>query len=339
MKRITIKDVAQKAQVSVATVSRVINNNYPVSDKTRHNVLLAINELNFQPNGIARSLKRNFTSMIGLVIPDITNPYFMSIGKGIESVVSKRGYVIILCNTDENLDKEINSLKILSEKRVDAIILTTSSEDNDHIKELINKGIPVVLVDRKIKGFNTDVVINDNFGSSYLLTKHIIQKGHRDICIVNGLLNVSTGKERFEGFKAAMEEHNIPIKSEFILNGNFNSKIAYNEVKKLLKNGYRPTAIIAANNLMAEGVMLAILEEKLSIPNDISLVAFEEIRNQELITPKVTYINQNGFLMGQKAGELVLEKINNNLNGLKRHGREIILVPDLVIRDSVKTLN
>lgn len=196
----------------------------------------------------------------------------------------------------------------------------------------------MLLVDRRIKGVNTDVIVNDNYGSSYMLTKYLIQNGHKDICIVNGSLSVSTGYERFCGFKAAMEEFGIPIKDEFVLNGNFKAKIAYREIKKLLKSNKRPTAIVAANNLMAEGIMEALQEENLAVPDDISLVCFEKIRNQRLVKPKLTYINQNGFLMGEKAGEIVLEILENKSKDKTRKIKEVILVSDLIVKESVKCL-
>ena len=335
MESVTIKDVAKYAQVSIATVSRVLNNNYPVSKETREKVLNAMKDLNFKPNSIARSLKNNITHLIGVVVPDISNPFFMDIIKGIDYVVNKEDYSLILSNTDENFEKELNVLKRLSQKRVDAIILSSSNIDNDYVDELIKENIPIVLVDRKIKNTKADVVVSDNYGGAYTLTKYLIEMGHKNICIVNGNLNVSTGRERFEGFKTAMRDYNINIKNEFILNGYFGWEKAYEETKRLINQREMPTAIFAANNQMAEGVMLALKENNIDIPGDISLVTFEEIRNQKLIRPKLTCIKQNALLIGEKAGQIILEKLKNK--NIK--SKEIVFVSDLIINDSVKKLN
>jgi LacI family transcriptional regulator len=336
LENVTIKDVAKYAQVSIATVSRVLNDNYPVSKETKEKVLKAMNELNFKPNSIARSLKSNITHLIGVVLPDISNSFFMEIIKGIDSVVSKEEYSLILSYTDENFERELNVLKRLSQKRVDAIILASSNTDNKYVDDLIKENIPVVLIDRKIKNSNVDVIVSDDFGSSYMLTKYLIEMGHKDICIVNGNLNVSTGIERYEGFKAAMMDHNIEIKDDFILNGYYSWEKAYERVKKLITDKKKiPTAIFAANNRMAEGAMLVLKENHLKIPDDVSLVTFEEIENQKLIEPKLTCIKQNALLMGKKAGQMILERIKDK----EANPKEIVVVSDLVINGSVKKIN
>jgi LacI family transcriptional regulator len=330
---VTIKEVAEKAGVSIATVSRVLNNNYPVSDITRKKVLEAIKELNFQPNNIARSLRKNTTYLIGVVIPDSSNPFFIDIIRGVDKIISEEGYSLILADTEEDMEKEVNVLKKLSEKRVDAVILASSGSKNEYVKELLKRNIPVILIDRKIEGIETDLIVSDNYGGAYNLTKFLIENGHRDICIVNGNLEVSTAVERFEGFKAAMHDYSIPVYKEFILYGDFSEVKAYKEIKRMIQKGKLPTAIFTANNRMAEGVMVALQEERLQIPDDISLVTFEEIRNQKLIRPKLTYIKQDGYSMGQKAGELVINKLKNNS---KIMPKEIIFVCTLVINESVR---
>lgn len=337
MKKVTIREVAKRANVSIATVSRVLNNNYPVSEDVKIKVLEAISALNYQPNGIARSLKSKRTYMIGIVVGDITNPYFMQIVKGVESVVTTKGYNIILGSTNENPTQELKLLRLLNEKRVDAIILATCDNDGSYIKQLIEQGIPIVMVDRKIEGVNTDIIVEDNFSASYNLTNYLIKKGHKKISIVNGLLNISTGKERFEGFKRALEDNGIPIVEEYILKGNFNRENAYNSVKKMIETleSNLPTAIFAANNLMAEGAMIAIYEKKLRIPEDISIVSFGDISIPQLVKPKLTVISQNAYAIGQKAAEIVIERIS----GRKKEYKEFIMVPELQVGESVVRKN
>jgi len=330
---VTIKQIAEEANVSGATVSRVVNNNYPVSEEVRLKVLKAISELNYQPNGVARSLKSKKTHMIGIVVADITNPYFMQIAKGVESVVSSKGYNLLFCSTNENPSREHGLLRLLNEKRVDAIVLATCDKDGSHIKHLIEHGIPVIMVDRKISGLDIDTIVEDNFNASYNITNYLISKGHKKISIVNGLLNVSTGKERFEGFKKALGDNGILLIEKYVLKGDFKREDAYREAKNMIKKQKNdlPTAIFAANNLMAEGTMIAICEQGLRMPEDISIVSFGDLSISQLIKPKLTVISQNAYAIGQRAGEIALERTS----GKQKNYKEFVLVPEMEIGESV----
>ncbi|KGK86979.1 LacI family DNA-binding transcriptional regulator [Clostridium sp. HMP27] len=336
MSKITIKEVAERANVSTATVSRVLNNNYPVSDEVRDKVLKVVSELNYQPNGIARSLKNNKTNLIGIIVADISNPFFMKVGRGIESIVSKEGYNLIFCSTDESPDKEKKLLNMMAEKMVDGIIISPCSIDTVTVKNIMATGVKVVLVDRKFDDVTVDYIATDNFNGSFLLTESLIKKGHKDIAIINGHLDVSTAEERFNGYKAAMDRYGLEIDKDFILSGNYSTDIAFDETMKLIKRGKLPTAMLAANNSMAEGVMKVFKSEKIRIPEDISLVSFGEITNQEFIEPKITCIKQNPILMGQKSGEVILDK----LKGKSSHNnfKEIVLVNEFCEGNSIKSL-
>lgn len=338
MRRVTITEVAKSANVSISTVSRVLNKNYPVSDEVKERVLQAISELNYQPNAVARSLKKQKTNMIGVVVADISNPFFMQIAKGIESIVSPERYNLIFCSTDENPSKEHTLLRLISEKRVDGIILASCNTDGSYINQLAERGFPVILIDRKVLNCSADVIVEDNFSSAYKLTKYLIRMGHKKIGAVNGLINVSSGAERFEGFKKALEDDDIELISDYILQGNFKREDAYRAAKQLLLNNKNdlPTAIFAANNLMAEGTMTALREFNLKIPDDISLVSFGDLSTPDLIEPRLTVISQNAFAMGQKAGETVLYRIKNGVEDADF--KEFIMVPDISIGDSVKKI-
>jgi len=334
---LTIKEVAKKANVSTATVSRVLNNNYPVSEKLRLKVLEAVRELNYQPNDIARSLKTKKTHMIGIVVSDITNPYFMQIAKGVESIVSSKGYNLVFCSTNENSSREIELLRLLNEKRVDAIILATCQKDGSYIKQLIDQGLPVILVDRKISGCeNVDTIIGDDFSASYNIVNYLISRGHKKISILNGLLNISTGEERFKGFKKALEDNGIPIVEKYILKGNFQRDYAYRAVKTMImeRKSDLPTAIFATNNFMAEGAMIAIYEQGLSIPEDISLVSFGNLTVPQLVKPRLTVVSQNPYVIGQESGKLVLERIN----GKRDNYRKFVMSLKMQEGDSVNSI-
>ncbi len=338
MRRATITDVAKRANVSISTVSRVLNKNYPVSDELRQKVLQAVSELNYQPNAVAISLKKQTTNTIGVVVADISNPFFMQIAKGIESIVSPQGYQLIFCSTDENPTKEHTLLRLLYERRVDAIILASCDTDSSYLNQLAQNSFPIILIDRKVPNCNADVIVEDNFSSAYMLAQHLIQNGHRKICVINGPLKVSSASERFEGFRKALEDNGIDLKKEYVLEGNFMRCDAYGAVKKMILNHQNdlPTAIFATNNLMAEGAMAALREFNIKIPDDISLVSFGDISIPDLIDPKLTVISQNAFAIGQKAGEMALYRIKR---GVKKHDfKEFIMVPELRIRDSVKNI-
>lgn len=335
--KVTITDVAKAANVSISTVSRVLNGNYPVSEELRTRVLKAVKELNFQPNALARSLKQQKTFLVGVVVADISNPFFMEIAKGIESAMHSEGYNLIFCSTDENPEKEVTLLRLLSERRVDAIILASCGNDPAHINQLVERGFPVVLIDRRVENCAAEVVAEDNFASSFKLVRHLIEKGHRKIGIVNGLLSVSSGRERFEGFKKALEHNNTPLEEKYVIQGNFRRRDAYEAVTAMIHdNGDDlPTALFVANNLMAEGTMAALRKCGLRIPEDISLVSFGSIRNHDLIDVRLTSISQNAFALGLKAGEIALKRIRTGPNG---EVKEFIMVPEIIYGNSVKTL-
>ncbi|GKX28188.1 LacI family transcriptional regulator [Vallitalea longa] len=336
---VTIKQVAEKADVSTATVSRVINGNYPVSEKARKKVVETIKELGYRPNSIARSLKCNKTYMVGMVVPDISNNYFMDIARGVESVISPLGYSLIFCSTDENTEKELKLLNALNDKRVDFVLLASSTQQSDKLKKFINQGMNIILIDTSIKDLETDIVVEDNFNATYKLISYVIDQGHRRIGAINGFMGVSTAKERYNGFLHALEDHDIPLEESYVVNGYYDRKKAYEEVKLMLQKNMSnlPTALFAANNDMAEGAMIALKEMNLKIPDDISLVSFGDINIPELVEPRLTIISQNSVLIGKKAGELMVRKVVEA--ECRENGISKISIPsEIIIRDSVKSI-
>jgi DNA-binding LacI/PurR family transcriptional regulator len=340
MIRVTIKEVALAAGVSTATVSRVINNNYPVSEDVRKKVSDIINELNYERNEIARSLKSSKSYMIGIVVSDILNPYFMSIAKGVESFVNPHGYNLIFCSSDENREKELNLLKLLSEKRVDAIVLASCNYDAAEINEIIKKGVKIIVVDSKIPGVHADTIVEDGFSGAYSLINHVIGLGHKKIAVVNGSLEVSTGKERFAGYKTALENNKLELKDDYIAYGNFKREDAYLAVKDMLERNKNdlPTTIFTSSNFMAEGTIIAIKELGLRIPEDISVVSFGNISVPALVQPALTYVSQDAFAIGCKAGEILLRELNSSKTEGVVTYKEYVLVPQLIVGESVKKL-
>ncbi|HUC93884.1 MAG TPA: LacI family DNA-binding transcriptional regulator [Paenibacillus sp.] len=313
MSKATIKQVAEEAEVSTATVSRVLNESGYVSGEIKERVLDAINRLNYQPSAIARSLKQDKTFMIGIIVPDISNPYFMGISRGIEDMVGREGFQLMFCSTDENPEKESRLLQLLHEKRVDAIVLATSGGNDQAVKRLIDSGIPIVLVDRKLEseevGRRLDLVAEDNADGASRLTSKLLQDGHVRIGVVNGPGRVSTGRERYEGVLQAMREHGLKP-DPLVFNGDFSTDDGTRAVRKFLETEPKPTAIISLNNQMSLGVLLEIVRSGLRIPDDMAIASFGEVEAGLLLkNPGLYYIDQHPYDMGKKAGDILLRRI------------------------------
>ncbi|KKI90009.1 LacI family transcriptional regulator [Bacillus sp. SA1-12] len=318
MAGITIKDVARESGVSTATVSRVLSNKGYASDEIRERVLSVVKKLNYQPNAVARSLKNERTNTIGVIIPDISNSYFMTISKGIEDTLHQSGYNLIFCSGDENPKKEKEMLKVLLEKRVDAIVLATSGENEEMVTKIINSGLPVILVDRKINDQNhgLDLVVEDNIEAAFELTKTLILQGHERIGIVNGCLNVSTGLERYMGYKKAIAEFGIQENPELIFKGSFTQNDGIKAVDYFLNFTEKPTAILSFNNSMTFGVILQLTRRGIRIPKDVTVASYGEIEAAQLLkSPRIISVNQTPYEMGLKVGEILLTRLTNNVNG------------------------
>ncbi len=329
---VTLKDIAKKLNVSVSTVSRVVNNKKYVSPKTREKVLKALEEYNYTPNQVARSLKNKSTNTVGIVIPDITEDFFSYIIKGIDHVLVKNGYSIILCDTNESAEREELYLNLLVEKQVDGLILATVSKDHKLIKNIMKRGISVIFIDNLPKLKNSyDSVIIDNAKASYIAVEHLIELGHRNIGIITGKQDETTGYERLIGYKRALIENNIEIDENLITVGDFKEKSGYNNMKLLLEKNKNMTAVFVASSKMTFGAIKAIKEKGLRIPEDIALVGFDVHDPSGLITPSITTILQPEENIGKAAAELMLKRLSEK--GEKYH-QKIVLEPQLLIRDS-----
>lgn len=273
----------------------------------------AVAKLNYQPSAIARSLKQDKTFMIGVIVPDISNPYFMGISRGIEDVVGLEGFQLMFCSSDESPEKESRLLQLLQEKRVDAIVLATAGGNDAVIRSLTESGLPIVLVDRKLEGEEAgrtlDLVAEDNAEGASRLTAKLLEEGHVRIGVVNGPARVSTGRERFEGVLKAMNDFGLEP-NPLVFNGAFTTEDGIRAVRKFLKADPRPTAIISLNNRMSLGVLLEIVRSGLRIPDDIAVASFGEVEAGSLLkNPGLYYIDQHPYDMGIKAGEILLKRI------------------------------
>jgi len=313
MSKATIKQVAAAAEVSTATVSRVLNESGFVSGEIKERVMDAVRRLNYQPSAIARSLKQDKTFMIGVIIPDISNPYFMGISRGLEDVVGKEGFQLMFCSSDENPDKERRLLQLLQEKRVDAIVLATSGGNDQLIKSLADSNVPIVLVDRRLEseeaGRGLDLVAEDNKDGAFRLTRKLLEDGHVRIGVVNGPARVSTGRERFQGVLQAMKEQGL--RSEpLVYNGDFSTDGGVRAVRSFLEMDTKPTAIVSLNNRMSLGVLLEIVRSGLKVPEDMAVASFGEVEAGALLNKSgLYYIDQHPYDMGAKAGGILLRRI------------------------------
>lgn len=318
MNNITIKDIAEKSGVSTATVSRILNNSGYASAENKEKVLAMAKKLKYQPNRIARSLKMHKTNTIGVVIPDISNPYFMRISKGIEDVLQKEDYILIFVSADENPVKEEKTLNVLMENRVEAIVLATSSENGTIIENIQQSDVPVILIDRKLKdrSVNLDLVVEDNMKAAYNLTKYLLQEGHKDIGVINGSLTVSTGMERYEGFQKALKEFEMKENPDLVFNGNFDQRDGEIAVADFFKRQRKPTAILSFNNTMTYGAVLQLSRLGLSVPDDIMVASYGETEIDQLLEdPGIISVKQSPYEMGLRVGEIILDRLANKDKG------------------------
>lgn len=327
---VTIKEVAKLAGVSTTTVSYVINKSRFVSKETRTEVLKAINKLDYRPNIVAKSLRSGKTGTVGLMVCDLKNPFFAEILQGIETYMSRERYNIIVMDTNYDFDKEKESAGIFYAKQTEGVIIIPGGDSNENIKFLIERNIPVVLLDKKVKNVNADSVLVNNVGGSMQLIEHLISLGHKRIGIITGPLSFSTGEERLEGYLKVLREHSIPEDKDLIKIGDFKKQSGYLLTLELLSLTLPPTAIFACNNLMGLGAMEAIKERKIHIPEEIGLVIFDDLPWFDHIDPPLTVVIQPTFRLGEIAGKLLVNQIRKK----RKKPKEVILDVQFKIRES-----
>ncbi|MGW6666350.1 LacI family DNA-binding transcriptional regulator [Peribacillus sp. NPDC055009] len=330
---IRIVDVAKEANVSTATVSRVISKSGTVKSDTKERVLKAIELLNYQPNVLARQLRRMETKTILVVVPDITNTFFSKVLRGIESVAMESGYQVLLGDALNNVDRESGYLNILQQKKADGMILLTARIDGQVVED-IAKQFPVVLACEYTEGFEIPTVSIDNISSARKATEHLINLAHKRIGFLSGPFNSVLGRDRLKGYNQAMAQHSLPILSTMVQEGDFSYESGFNLTLKLLANEVPPTAIFAANDEMAIGAIKAIKSKGLSVPGDISVVGFDDIKFASIFEPSLTTVAQPSFDIGRIAMELLI-KIISKVNLEKS---QYILDDKLVVRESCKRL-
>ena len=307
----TMKDVAKRAEVSTSTVSHVINNTRYVSPELKQRVKQAMEELEYSPHAVARSLRADKTQTVGVIVSDITNPFFAKVVRGIESVADNKDYKVIVTNTDEKPEKEVQHLECLvQEERIDGLIIAPTGKNRKEF-EKISDDIPITFVDRAIPNIKANAVLSDNVKGAYEATNYLIKKGHKRIGIVLGLKDVLSSEERFEGYRKALTESHIRITEELTARGDFKLESARRATKELLTLEEPPTSIFTVNNKTTYGALKAIKHSQFNWPEEIELAGFDDLNFLELLNLPITTVQQNPTKMGVKAAELLLRKIKD----------------------------
>jgi len=335
--KVTIKTVAKRAGTSIATVSRVIHDNYPVSDDLRAKINHVIQETGYRPNAVAASIRTRRSMTVGMVVSKFNNPLVMQTVLGVESVLEKEGYQLIISSSNNELVKEKTILESLRERMVDALVAVSVSRDDKVFEPFFADRIPVVIVDRSIPSERMDMVVNDDRLATAKLTGYVIAKGHVRIAVLKGIDSIVIGHERTTGYLEAMEQAGMPLIPEFQLEGEFQREKAYEKMMALLKSMPRdkfPTAVVACNTLMAEGAMQAIYEMGLKIPSDISLACYGVLSRSPVFRPRIVCGDQRSEEIGVAAGNLVLERMKGSTNASVKQ----VIEARFVEGDSVKKI-
>ncbi|SFL74338.1 LacI family DNA-binding transcriptional regulator [Halanaerobium salsuginis] len=330
--KITIKDIAKQAGVSVTTVSRVINNKPDVGDKTRAKILRIIEDLNYNPNSVARGLVMQKTNTIGLIIPDISNPFFPQVARAIEDKAQKLDYSVIFFNTDNNPDREKKAVELFKSKQVDGLIVSLSLGNEAILRELKSADYPVVQIDRAVLTDNYPLVSIDNQNSAYQLVQYILNKGHRRVAHISGDLNTTTARARLAGYQQALLDYGIKLDDNLLIKGDYSQYTGYQAMRQLLELDNPPTAVFAANDLSAAGVYKAIYAAGLRIPQDIAVAGHDDIEIASLLQPELTTMRQPKYNLGEEAVTILLRMINSKQ---KLKLSDHILKTNLIIRQSI----
>jgi len=325
----TIQDVARAAGVSVATVSRVLNNSSSVSKNTRDSVMQAIKHLNYQPNLLGRNLRRTETRMVLVLLPNISNPFYSMIVKGIEDVAHKNGYNIMLCNTDGESNREKVYLDLLKNRLSDGVVFMAPELEREELSE-IGRRSPVVQCCEYKEGARVSHVSIDNFSAAYLAVRHLVDQGHRRIGMISCENRFLSTIQREKGYRKALEDAGIGYSQEMIKNGDYSFKSGLRAAKQFLAMEEKPTAVFAISDVMAIGAMRAMKEAGLKVPDDIAVIGFDNISFASMCDPLLTTISQPKYDLGCVAMELLLKQIRGEM----KEPQDIFLEHELIIRES-----
>jgi LacI family transcriptional regulator len=328
----TIRDVARLAGVSSMTVSRVINGSERVSPATRQRVEAAIDELGYVPSRLARGLIRQKTGTLALIVPDVANPFFTLVVRGAEEVARRADYRLLLCDTRSDLELEREVIEELLAHRVEGIaIAPVSDRSRTHLRRLAKFGVPFVLIDRTVEGVDSDLIVGDNEGGARRLVTHLLELGHRRIGLIVEADDVSTARHRRQGYESALAAAGVPVDESLIVRANADPSGGFDGTRRLLTLDERPTAVFAVNNLVALGVIEAVRDAGLEVPDDVALVCFDDIEYASRMYPFLTVMAQPAETLGSLGTQLLLERIDGRA---RDRGRRVVLSAQFIVRKS-----
>jgi LacI family transcriptional regulator len=330
----TIRDVAEAAELSPTSVSRYLNGDIVLPKTSASRIDRAVRELNYQPNRLARNLSLGQSKMIGLIIPDISNPFFATLACAVEEVAFKAGYGVLLCNTQNDRDREFSYLKLLSGRQLDGILFLTSQADNPELAEILQRSRNVVLIDEDVAGVSAPKIFSENRSGGYLATRHLLDNGHRRIAFIGGPKNLLSTQERFTGFKNALKEHGLKPIAQLVRFGPYTADFGRETAAQFFGIKARPTAIFASSDFVALGVLNAAHRAELKIPDTLSLIGFDDMPLAELLQPPLTTVRQSAHDLGEEGTKVLLSLIS----GKPVRRAETRLPVELVKRGSVRRL-
>jgi len=316
---ITIYDIAKHANVSAMTVSRVINNTGRISDKTRMKVRQVMAELNYVPNAMARGLVLQKTNIVSLLVTDITNPFYTTVARGAEDAARSLGYKLLLGNSDENTDKEKEYIDTILSTRVDGVLLTPAGDrSKTHLEALARHGTPYVALDRDVPGIVCDSVVGDSFGGARKLIDYLVSLGHRHIALVGGAFDVSTARERHQGYKEALEANGLAYDERLVFQTGYRMQDMEAAAERLLTLSPAPTAVLAGNNVTALGLLQSFRRRSIDVPGRISIVTFDDLGYRDLIDPLFTTAVQPAYKFGELGIQMLIDRIEGRSEAAPR---------------------
>ena len=335
----TIKDIARAAHVSYATVSRALNNKYGVKPATRQKIQGIAKRLNYHPNAIARGLVTRQTRTVGLILPDITNPFFPEVARGIEDGAQEQGYSVFLCNTNWERQREQSYIKLLTEKRVDGLLIAPISNSTDSLDDGLPEEIPVVYVSNAPANTARSYVAIDSVRGGFIAAAHLLDLGHRKLGFIGAVESSLAVDERLEGFKMAHARAGIEVCERYIQLGHFRQETGYETMRRMIEAGDYPRAIFAENDIIALGVIQAVRDCGLSVPADVAVVGFDDIPLASLREIGLTTVYQPKYEMGKMGVQILLEEIlagSGGESGISSdvRPRRIVLEPQLIVRST-----
>lgn len=332
MKKPSLTDVAARAKVSPSTVSRTITQSGKISQQTQDRIRRIMAELGYKPNRVARRLRTRVgkRQLIGLIIPNIQNPFFADLARGVEDVAYKNNFAVLLCNYDEDPEKELFYLEVMQAESVDGIILPPAHENDPDVLRINRSGIPVVCVDRSLSDPTIDKVEVDNEQGSFVAVAHLIQKGHRRIGLISGPGDSSTGRKRLEGYRRAHAEAGLEVDESLICFGDYKQESGSRLAANLLSVPQPPSALFVCNNLMLIGAIETIFQRKLEIPRQVAVIGYDDLPLAAVFDPPLTVVQQPAYEVGRQAAELLFKRLDNP----KGETANVQLLPKLIIRSS-----